>query len=605
MRPGELEYLSKYIQKKYPMYYNLDGFLGFVGDIGTDKKFRSEIELRRGDKSVVEFLNSGDMDSIIDELVDTYAQIKYTKIWANLDSLSSRIKNVISKSSQRDANINVLNDELLDRICREIALGIIKNSQDDDYTIYFNGSFDKKYLEDYTYYFNEYKQEVYKRVQAVVGNKMENSKFKFSEDTYFVILSGLADQVISTYRYEDIVNGLCDKKILSLFNVYRKEIKDEISSYVEKYITNEIENLMGVSVEDIKNVILHLTFVTGEVSADKLLNGECNNLINSCVARYRKNMPNRDESIKHIYGILFAEMIELLNESELLELSNKIYDELREENIFDNDIISGEYDDKIKFLYENERRKNNSVKNGKDPDKRKANKKKRKTYKSIIALILAGSITVAAGKLIIDGVTYIWNLGAKISQDLSNRKPLKKVEEFDNYRYNYIFTKYTDAYVSTLNNVISFYEKTSDYEDQEYKYLGFYRMYSYVMDDKLAIMDSALSELKIKCSLDGTLDNYSCYLDFVYDRLVSMGCDEIKDSKYQVAINVYKNAKSATTGSDLTPMDILILDFPEQATSIEEMMELYGKYSEEKMVSFGNELINSDAKTQQEGGKAK
>ena len=34
-----------------------------------------------------------------------------------------------------------------------------------------------------------------------------------------------------------------------------KEIKDEISSYVEKYITNEIENLMGVSVEDIKNVM--------------------------------------------------------------------------------------------------------------------------------------------------------------------------------------------------------------------------------------------------------------------------------------------------------------------------------------------------------------
>ena len=588
MKLEVLDYLKKYIQNKYPMYYDAEEqakFLNFVSSIASDKKFKTEMDLKTSDKSIKETLQSGEMDHIIDDLINTYAQIIYTKIWANLDGLSSRIKNVILKESQKNSSVEIIGDHILDKICQEIALGIIKNMQDDDYTIYLNGSFNEKFVEDYGYYLQEYKKEVSIRVEKIIKRKIDSCNFKVTEDTYLLILSGITDSILHDYKYNDIINGFCDKEILSLFNFYRKKLKEEIENYVTSYITSEIDDLLGVSVQDVLDAILSLTIVKGEISAAKLLDGKLDELIKGCVKRYRKKLPSKDDAISHIYSFIFGNMVISLTDEELSKLSEKIYLKLRLNNILDNDIVSGNYDDKIKLLYENEIRIDNSVEKEGLPKKIKVNKKRRKMYGKVISLALAGTLTISAGKLVFDGVKYVWDWGNSAIDQLMSQKQMDAVDEFDNYKYNFIFTKYNDSYEKMTLNAADFYNKVSSLGD-EYRYLGFYRMYKNVMADKLAIMDSTLPFLKSRTfnnpeysNFYDSISRYECYLDFAKDSLLSMGCEQIKDSKYQEAINVYKEAMEKVWGDDYTPMDYLIVNSPECVSVIKEIMHMYTEYS--------------------------
>ena len=86
------EYLKKYICSKYPMYYvknNEKLFVSFIHKIAKDFLFTERLANICDEEqiSVSDALNDGKLDKTIDSLVDQYAQIEMTYVWANFGTL--------------------------------------------------------------------------------------------------------------------------------------------------------------------------------------------------------------------------------------------------------------------------------------------------------------------------------------------------------------------------------------------------------------------------------------------------------------------------------------------------------------------------------------
>lgn len=606
-----LSYLKKYIKDRYPMYYDPDKdteFLSFINIIASDNKFKSELDFKSVNSTKKEVLEEGELDAVIDDLVSRYGQIRYTKIWANIGSLSSYIKDVIIKDNQKKSDEDNVNADTLDRICKEIALSIIKNEETDDYSYYMDGVFDQKFIEDYHYHLNEYKKDVKNRVDLVIQEKIKHCRFKVTEDTYLLIINNISDVMMRDFKYVSVKSGDCDKNILIAFNIFRKRLTEEITNYVNNYINNEIDDLLGVPVSDVVDYILLVTIYKGEISVDKLLEGRMDDIIKGTVAVNRKEKATNKDAINHINSIVIDKSSASISNEEVFEIANQLYTQLRSMNIFDHDIVSKKYDEQIVQLYEAMMRENLSVKNGKGSQKRKLIWGKKTINKHILPLIIVGTVTISAGVMAYKIGDYLVEKGKGIVQDIKNQKPLRKVDEFDNYQYMPIHTKYTDGYGSMKQNIIKFYQNASVYNDENYKYLGFYRAYDYVYADKLAIMDSMISDLKVYSKdkeelvdFYNSISDCSCYLDFVVLRLEEMGCEEIKDDKYVKAVGVYRNAMMAAH-DNLTPMDILTADFSKHADVVSEIMQMYREYSENYLIDFGNVLMD-DSELQKNSGR--
>lgn len=601
MRIEVLEYLKEYIKNKYPMYYDVNNqvdFMQFINLIASDKKFESELKAKSTDRSINDVLKNGDIDYVIDDLVDVYAKDRYFKIWDNLEDLSNRIKAAILKESKKNSKIEVVSEDVLNRISNEIALGIIKNEDIVDYSPYKNGTYDEKYVEDYNYYLVEYKKIVLNHVENVINRKLEHSKFRVSDDTYALMLSNISSIIMRDFEFDKILNGSCDRQIIRALNFFRKKLIEEISAHVHEYIVKEIDNLMGVSITDVTDDILKVTVVTGEISADKLLKGKLNSIINGFVSRRREKAPGVKEAVNRIKCLIIKYFDSSLSDDEIDEITIRIYEKLQTQSIFDKDIVSSDYEGYIKKLIDEEMRVFMSVEQKGKPKSIKPNWLKKLFPKHIISLALAATMVIGTGKAVVNGIQTVITSASQFFNDIKNSKSKKTVDEFDGYKYSLIFTRYTDAFNPMINNVTDFYNKSLGYSDPEYAYLGFYRMYGNVMEDKLAIMDMVLYDLqwnsKNNPELSGfyeKISKYDCYLDFVLDRLEAMGCKEINDDKYREAIGVYKNAMRAVDDENETAMDILIVSFSKHADAIEEIMSLYREYSAECEVRFGNELI--------------
>ena len=127
------------------------------------------------------------------------------------------------------------------------------------------------------------------------------------------------------------------------------------------------------------------------------------------------------------------------------------------------------------------------------------------------------------------------------------------------------------------------------YNNLNYDYLGFYRAYENVRDDRLYIMDTMLNIARneIVKKESGTefqknISSASCYLEFAIDRLEDMGCEEIKDQKYHNALFEYLKVKNEHPGDE-------VLQHMKNSDRrvIEDIMQKYQDYSSELLKEFG------------------
>lgn len=185
----------------------------------------------------------------------------------------------------------------------------------------------------------------------------------------------------------------------------------------------------------------------------------------------------------------------------------------------------------------------------------------------------------------------------KFTEESKSKLKVDEVDDFDYPLRRYFGS--LEIFEATVQNVLDFYDKVSKYDNVNYNYLGLYRAYDHITHDKLAIMNGVLHILKKRVAADAKyselynkmLPNNS-YLSFIYDRLCDMGCEEIQEEKYASVIGVYEGYLVDYPGE--VSYELLT---SHQKKLVNEILKLYGKYSEQYTIMLGTELRNEEELT--------
>lgn len=601
------EYLSDYIKNRYPMYYNAihpQEFKEFVKNIALNSAIKE-----RGLNAVL----SGDADKIINGLVVEYAKLRLTNTWANFGSLCNYIKDIIVKEVGED--VSKLNETTLNDIVREIALGVCVNSKK-EYSEYMIGSYDKIFLTNFDAHYDEINSKCYNRIKKVMGDA--SVKVTFDEDTYIEILDDLLSDLIKNYNKDEILSGACDKKIITKYNELVEQKREQVQAYIKSVIQGMML-ILGVPIDRVVADLTKMVMDTKELSASKMLAGKLDRLIEGYAERAREKV----ETSRRQKTIDDKEQLQADVDATKRYIFDKIKTETEGMNISSQDksamtrtilkilceqygqsyrnILDGKCDSLITNLIVRNAMAYASVKGEGKQSRRKRGKKKSKISKALLALILAAIIALAtaigAATIKIGGAIY--DSVGEFVQDVQGADAKKAVDRFDGFDYSYIYIKGTNAFEPTARNTVDFYQKVAEcgYEDPEYYYLGFYRAYVNVRDDRLFIMDTMLSRAQHRTEdMEGAESFYegiasdSCFLEFAINRLKALGCEKINDEKYDGIVSAYLSAKGRASKGK-TPMDCMSKEDVDLAT---EIMKMYAEYSEDKMVEFGELCLASD-----------
>lgn len=598
MRVEVFEYLRDYIQYKFPMYYkesNQTEFMAFIDMIESDPEFKKKLdELTKGD-NVENTLKSGKLDKSIDLLVDRYAQIKYTDIWSSFDALYNYIRNQIREKAD---GVDRVSDAIVNGIARDIALRLVQNN-DMEVSYYMNGSYNDIFVSNFDAYCERICEECYKKVKDVVSKSEIN--VSCDKNSYNHLLELTTASIIHDFNNIDIVNGVHDEDIKKRFKFYLKRLMISIRQHVTNVINN-MDLLPGVPVEEVINEVTKMVMVTGEVSAQKLLDGKLDGFIESCATKKRMLL-DPEEVIKHIYKQILIEDNLCREDDELLDIATKICSVLHDEMGYSYpNIMAGKYDGVIRYLFNLMESKDLSLEgNGESNEIEYKPKKKRVSKSQILLALVAVLVTLGAGSLVYKvGVEIVDSVSEGYSW-LINIDARNAVDKFDGFEYSSIYTTVAPDYKSTTDNVLTFYLKVEEAGyDEVYGHIGFYRAYNSVKDDRLWIMDDMLDRVQKQAANDeryGNLDDdiryNTCYLDYAYDRLEQMGCEEIKDKKYQDAVSAYEYAMWGH--SDGEPMKKLS---EKDQKLVREIMEMYQKYSKKYEADLGNMLLDQEVLVQ-------
>ena len=288
--------------------------------------------------------------------------------------------------------------------------------------------------------------------------------------------------------------------------------------------------------------------------------------------------------------------------SDANKIAVEIDKSLRNEGLNSQEIMMNENQSVIRARYMKYKMKRNSVVSEDAPNKIPKNGFKRKITDALLSLVI---ISVLLGS------SAVISLGA---YHASHRDFAKKaVLNYDSYSYSMITSEHDSLFKKTINNVIATFDDYGRFDNDNFKFLGFYRAFASVnsmsereildatgvhgrdttqtvyTDQKLYVMDCMLDNVKQIVSKDNSnaslyseIKLYSCYLDFIYDRLDEMGFDKIYESKYEEALEEYKKEKAEHPYKN--PLDYMSL---RNVKILENVMEKYEKYSEQYLFELG------------------
>lgn len=418
---------------------------------------------------------------------------------------------------------------------------------------------------------------------------------KFIKDTHFVnyslrtldmITEGICNMLIPTYDYDKLNEGLMDDEILSSYNVVLTGICSEIRKYVSSYISNNIAPLTDIDNVAVENMIIKLIMNTTDVNCYDLFMCRLDSKIEEIAVRNREMNRNKrfaamPDTIEHIKIVaeIYTDDMKLVN-----EIATKVDMKLRDEGLSPSQIVSKKYDVKIRQMFNEYYNKSrnlfvyNSVEQDNVPSKVEVVRSK-KDIKQVISELLV--ISVLLGAISYGGYTS--------GKEIRNNRSMDNIKKFDSHSYSHIDSVYDNDLKSIARNIIETFDDYCKFDNNNFSYLGFYRAFNSVGNQKLYVMDNMIEQIRKEINSKPEYDNLmnsfrgtSCYLSFIYDRLYDMGYTEIRDEKYNELLNSYMKAKHDHRYSD--PVEYLNSS---QQRLLNKVINKYDELSEQYLIEFG------------------
>ena len=434
----------------------------------------------------------------------------------------------------------------------------------------------------------------YINMRNYIKNYIENTHFvKYSIDTLYMITEGVCDMLIPTFRYDKMNDGRMDEEISSGYNFVLSGICSEIRKYVGIYISKNIVPLNDIDNVAVENEIIKLMMNSREISSFSILMGRADSKINEIAIKNRdenrnkrlSEMPDTIEYIKRTAEI-YTDDMKLVN-----DIASEVDMKLRDEGITPNEIVSGKHNFKIRKMfndYYNKRRKlfiYNSIEQDDVPSKIEVVKGK-KDINQIISELLVASVLLGA-------ISYG---GYTLGKNIRNDRLMDNINKFDSHSYSHIDSVYDTDIKSTAKNIVETFDNYSEFGNDNFSYLGFYRAYNSVGNQKLFVMDNMLSQIKKDIynkngydELRNSINTNGCYLGFIYDRLYEMGYTEINDAKHYELLNSYMKVMNNHKYSN--PVEYLSAS---QQRLLNKVVSKYEELSEQYLLEFGVLLGDKD-----------
>lgn len=589
------EYLKKYICSKYPMYYvknNEKLFVSFIHKIAKDFLFTERLANICDEEqiSVSDALNDGKLDKTIDSLVDQYAQIEMTYVWANFGTLFNYVKDVVIRKASAAGELGL---KTIDSICKDIAVSLIQNNEL-DYSYYMNRAYDDILINHFDSRCEEICEKCYLYVKDII--KKSGINVGVDEKNYLYLIENVTINMLRERDADDILNRVCDEEVLKKFKAKLSGLRKSVKKHITT-VLNQIIPLVGIPVDDVVRKITQMAMDTGEIDAQGLLNGKYDDFIENYANKRRlENDPSN--AIRYIYNRIKPMNVGVIPKETLMEIAAKICFILHDKHHFAyKDIEQGKHDSIISDVFISERIRYNSIKQKNIDRKIRHNTKKRKLSKTRLALLtLALGVSLSVVAAVGYGTVNLVQDVSEAIQSIGDQRKINEVNRIDDFDYSYIYIKTNDNVKPTALNALEFYSKLVEigYDGMGYDYLGFYRAYDNVREDKLYIMDYMLSYVEMEAQKNPKYSDFlwnfkgdTCFLDFACDRLYEMGFTEIRDDKYEAALNAYEYAKR--NYSNEKPMDKVS---DENKKIIQEIMNKYAEYSRRQEAALGQKLMD-------------
>lgn len=391
--------------------------------------------------------------------------------------------------------------------------------------------------------------------------------------TYDLIVERVISILIKIYGYDGVLGDGLDNKICFCYQKVDKSLRNAMIQYlipyIREYITRAEMPLLYVDVETVAKNIVRDIMTTNNINAASLLTGRYGKMIEEYTKKNnRENESKRKQQeqvinpVNNNVGAVFQQ-INFINMSSNVSVVNK---QLALDNV--------------------EKMRNSSVKVKGKPDKIKKNSTKRKITKTISSLLLLATLLNVG--------SYVVNT---IVDNVNEANAINRYENFNDFNYSRFFLNDEERYESMANYVIDYYLDVQELDNQHYYSMGFYNLLSsgHLTDEELDIVlrlvQEKISQRDDCAELEAIFFNNLSYLDFIYNRLIAMGCEEITDQRYQNAILAYKQSNFANRYG--IPADNL---YQYEKDLIKEIKELYEKYNRDYMIELGK-MVQFDGNT--------
>lgn len=429
-------------------------------------------------------------------------------------------------------------------------------------------------------------------IRRYIKNYIQNNFFvKNNDKTLNYIVERIALKIGPLVDYNKLMNGdeKTDNRIASYYEEIYKDTVERVQKYIKNYLIRNIYPMLDIDEVEVANELSIKIMSDNKYSVVDLFTKKYDTMIEqTAYANRRKNEQNKPDSLRYVKVYIIKELDHYLEHEELHVLSMSIEATLREEGANTKDIVEHKCDNKIRYMYQLYIMRKNSVQKEDKPKKIKHNPVVKKIFRTLLTLLLVGTIAVST-VVSLFGCLFKWvrDFIDERSADLRyNRVTSQMVGD----QYDRMFTKYSDEYELNMDSVVQVYNDMSKFGDI-YGYVGFYEAYKHTYGyNRLAVMDLMLKEMDRKID-DGKYKdkeapvetklniNTHYFLEFAYDRLIEMGCEEIKQDKYSNAVDQYISYAVRNTDENKTTMNCIQAEDEELSKTIKYIMELYHQYS--------------------------
>lgn len=403
----------------------------------------------------------------------------------------------------------------------------------------------------------------------------------YSDKTLNYIAERITFQVEPDVDYIRLMNGdvQLDNKISTYYKTMYEDTLTRVRNYVKNYLIRNVYPMIDIDEIAISNEFVKQIMEDNKYNVVDLFTRKYDKMIEQMAYNNRrKNQDMKPDAYRYIKSYIIK-LDECLEFEEINNLALTMEESLRDEGYNSSNIVGHLCDARIEKMYNYYIMKSNSVYDEKKPKRVKHKINSKKMQKGISTLLIIASLTGVVG-----GGIYMVGKGAydafvDLSVDITYNSTSSVMSVG---KYEYLFTKYNDGYLINMDNAVEDYNNYSKL-GEVYGYLGIYETYKHVEVDSLAIMDSFIEDLDYKI-FNGEYDtdmkiSAGCFLEFVYDRLVDMGCEEIQQEKYLNAIREYNRASVKNDDQNKTTMDYIQKEDSKLVKVISEIMQMYHEYS--------------------------